>query len=58
MRGFYFIDLSHHRYEPKGIVVAHCKKAGFNRSYMQRKHFHEDKVENQFNNDKEIGPSK
>lgn len=30
IRGFYFVDLSHHRYEPKGIVVAHCKKVGFN----------------------------
>lgn len=58
MRRFYLVDLSHHRYGPKGIVVAQCNRVGLNRSHMQRNHFHEDKVKNQYSNDKEIGPIK
>lgn len=26
MKGFYFVNLSHHRYDPKGMVAAHCMK--------------------------------
>lgn len=37
MKGLYFIDLSHHRYDPKGILATHCKKAGFSWSYVHTK---------------------
>lgn len=42
MKGFFFVDLDHHRYDPKGIVAAHCKKVGFSWSYIRNKHSHED----------------
>lgn len=57
MKGLFFVDLDHHRYYTKGIVVAHYKKAGFNWSYVHNKHSHENKVRNWYNAPRELGPS-
>lgn len=56
LKGSRFVTLNHRIYDPKKVVVAHCKRANFNWSHLHSRKDHEDGVRNWYNATRELIP--
>lgn len=55
IKGFYFVDLSLRKYDPKGVVAVHFKAVGFGWSYRHFKGYEEDIIKKLYNPSREFG---
>lgn len=57
LKGCQFVIINYWTYDPKKVVVTHCKRVKFNWSYSHTRQDHEDGVKNWYNVTREINPS-